>query len=183
MKNLISVIAVMTSIAFSGNAGAADKVAGLEPALDVQDLPTFYIETAARSTSPDLTLDTLAFYTPMVAREEFGADVQIAESFFQPLIISRAAPAADLSLDLLVFYTPMVARPIATFDLATDTLAFYTPMAMRKAELDVLASIDTLSFYTQMVARPIVVEFDIQTSFDVPVPYERRAANSVPEST
>lgn len=180
MKKFLSVIAVMSGVALSAN--AAD-VLDTGAALDGQDLPTFYIETAARWTAPDSTIDTLGFYTQMVERVEFGADVQIAESFFQPMVVGRAALAVESSLDLLVFYTQMVMRPIATFDLATDALAFYTPMVMRQSELDVLASIDTLSFYTQMVARPLVAEFDIQTSFDVPVPYERRAESSASEST
>lgn len=170
-------IALVAGVAASAGVSAAETHAGRYgsgTALDAQDLPTFYIETASRSSVGDSSLDTLAFYTPMVARAETGADVEVNEAFYLPMV------AAQPSLDLLVFYTPMVARPITTFDSATDTLAFYTPMVITR---DLQASIDTLAFYTAMVERPAVVEFDIQTSFDVPVPYEYRAAREAAEST
>src|SRR5436190_55790 len=112
MKNLlIAVIAALTGIAF---AAAADKTP--IAALDTQDLPTFYIETASRSVAHESpTLDTLVFYTPMVAR----IDAPI-ETFYTPMVMDRSARVA-VSLDLLVFYTPMVIRPI---DTGIDTLSF-----------------------------------------------------------
>src|SRR5437868_4681303 len=119
MKKLsIAVIAALTGVAF---AAAADKTP--IAALDSQDLPTFYIETASRSvTQESPTLDTLVFYTPMVAR----IDTPI-ETFYTPMVMDRSARVAAPSLDLLVFYTPMVMRPI---DSGIDTLAFYTPMVI-----------------------------------------------------
>jgi hypothetical protein len=176
MKRLLIVaIAALTGVAFGA---AADRTP--TAAIDTHDLPTFYIETASRSVAQESpTLDTLVFYTPMVAR----VDAPIVEAFYTPMVMDRSAHVAQPSLDLLVFYTPMVMRPIVAFDAGIDTLVFYTPMVIPTATLDVQASIDTLAFYTPMVARPSVVEFDVQTSFDVPVPYERRADSNTAEAT